>query len=176
MAPQLYRVTAPFGIPVYSSSGFDSVTVKWGFAKEWAEGSRPVEVLHIGDHDPSGQSIYEALAADVTSFMAQFAEGDMHPEDVVVANNAEVNFVSVAVTPAQIAHYRLPTAPPKATDRRSAFTAARTCQAEALPPDTLAELLLAAITAPSRFDRTAYERVLREEKKARKALLARLPS
>lgn len=38
----------------------------------------------------------------------------------------------------------LPTAPPKATDRRS-FTAAGTTQAEALLPDILTQLVLAAV-------------------------------
>jgi len=72
----------------------------------------------------------------------------------------------------------LPTAPPKATDVRAAFTATRTCQAEALPPDTLAAILLAAITDPSRFNRAAYTRVLKEEATARATLathLERLP-
>ncbi len=57
MAPQLERVAAPYGIPIYSNSGFDSLTVKFGFAREFAEGDRPVEVLHIGEFDPSGETI-----------------------------------------------------------------------------------------------------------------------
>jgi hypothetical protein len=92
-----------------------------------------------------------------------------------LATNAEVSFVRLAVTPAQIRQYRLPTAPPKPTDVRAAFTGNRTCQAEAFAPDTLAEILLAAITDPTRFDRATYERVLREEKKARKTLSEVLP-
>ena len=175
MAPQLERVAAPFGIPVYSSSGFDSLTVKFGFAKEFAESDRPVEVLHIGDYDPSGQTIFNSLEADVTSFVAQFADDAQHDDDEVYATNDEVQFTRLAVTPAQIRQYRLPTAPPKATDVRGAFTDNRTCQAEALPPNTLAEILLAAITDPSRFDRQTYEQVLREEQSARKALLKVLP-
>jgi hypothetical protein len=54
MVPQLADVCEPFDIPVTSSGGFESVTEKYRLAKELAERDRPTEVLHIGDHDPSG--------------------------------------------------------------------------------------------------------------------------
>ena len=109
-----------------------------------------------------------------TFMAAQFEDEDLHAEDDVLATNAAVSFLRVAVTPAQITQYRLLTAPPKPTDVRGAFTATRTCQVEALPPNTLAAILLAAITDPSRFNQQAYNRVLREERTAREELLASL--
>lgn len=54
MVPQLARVAGPFGVEVRSNGGFDSVTVKHNFAAELTGHDRPTEVLHIGDHDPSG--------------------------------------------------------------------------------------------------------------------------
>jgi hypothetical protein len=68
MVPQLSRVTDPFGITVMSSGGFESVTEKHNFAAELASEDRPTEVLHIGDHDPSGAHMFLAFLEDVEAF------------------------------------------------------------------------------------------------------------
>ena len=68
MVPQLARVAEPYGIPVMSSSGFESTTDKYRFAKELAGHDRPTEVLHIGDHDPSGAHMFLAFLEDVEAF------------------------------------------------------------------------------------------------------------
>jgi len=156
MAPQLGRVASRYGITVMANGGFDSLTDKYNFANELADESRPTEVLHVGDHDPSGAYIFLALAEDVTAF-AEHVGGD-------------VTFTRLAVTLEQIKRYRLPTAPPKPTDKR-AFRG-QTCQAEALPPDVLAEILRKAIT--DRLDQRAFDRVLRQERRVRRAVLKRL--
>jgi hypothetical protein len=157
MAPQLAQVANPYGIPVLASGGFDSTTFKHDFARDYSDDDCPTEVLHIGDHDPSGTHIFSSLEEDVTAFAdGEFAGG--------------ISFTRLAVTPKQIRQYRLPTAPPKPTDRRS-FNG-QTCQAEALPPDVMAQVLRSAILA--RFNQRQYQRVLREEKAARKELIGRL--
>ena len=71
--------------------------------------------------------------------------------------------------PQQIGEYRLPTAPPKATDNR-AFSG-QTCQAEALPPDVLANILRSAIE--ERVDQRVLDRVLRQERRVRRELIKR---
>ena len=53
MLPQVQRIADPFGIAVHSSGGFDSLTAKYELAHALGQWPR-VEVLHIGDHDPSG--------------------------------------------------------------------------------------------------------------------------
>ena len=68
MVPQLARVVNPFGVPVISSGGFESVTEKYNFAVQVAEEERETEVLHIGDHDPSGVHLFLSLAEDVQAF------------------------------------------------------------------------------------------------------------
>jgi hypothetical protein len=73
------------------------------------------------------------------------------------------------VTPAQIEEYRLPTAPPKAGDKR-AFSG-QTCQVEALPPDVLATILRTAIE--ERVDRGVLDRVLQQEQRIRRELSER---
>ena len=60
-----------------------------------------------------------------------------------------VAFTRLAVTPAQIARLQLPTAPPKVTDRR-AFDGAGTVQAEAIPPDELARIVVRRDHKPNR--------------------------
>lgn len=69
MLPQVVRITAPYGIPVQSSGGFDSLTAKHALAEflsEWPA----AEVLHIGDHDPSGVHVFSSLAEDVRAICA----------------------------------------------------------------------------------------------------------
>lgn len=128
MVPQIERVATPYSVPVFSSGGFDSLTVKKELADRIAAEGRMAILLHIGDLDPSGVCIFDAVAADVTAF----AEG------------AEVCFERIALTEQQVERYRLPTAPAKESDRRGNGVA-DTCQAEALPPDVLAEIVQQAI-------------------------------
>jgi hypothetical protein len=65
MVPQLERIADPYGIAVLSSGGFDSLTDKHRLAREWAAGTAPVTVLHLGDHDPSGVACFVAMAEDI---------------------------------------------------------------------------------------------------------------
>ena len=156
MAPQLASVADPFGVTVMSGGGFDSLTDKHKFAAALAGHDRPTEVLHIGDHDPSGVSMFLAFLEDVEAFTRE------------LGGNA--TFTRLAVTPEQIERYALPTAPAKDTDKR-AFSG-ETCQAEALAPDVLANILRTAIQ--QRIDNRAYESVLRRERKMRRELLKQL--
>ena len=68
MVPQLARAVRDYGIPVISSGGFESVTEKHELALDLSGYGEPVEVLHIGDHDPSGAHLFLALAEDVEAF------------------------------------------------------------------------------------------------------------
>jgi glycine/D-amino acid oxidase-like deaminating enzyme len=54
MVPQVERVAAPFGVPISSGGGFDSLAAKRDLARLLAKWGR-AEVLHIGDHDPCAQ-------------------------------------------------------------------------------------------------------------------------
>jgi len=138
MVPQLERVAHPFGVPVISSGGFDSLTAKHDMACRYAEQGDTL-VLHIGDYDPSGVHIFSSLAEDITAFL----EG----------RDASVEFARLAVLPEQIELYHLPTAIPKKSDNRS-FDDNRTVQAEAFDPGTLAALVKSAII--NRLDMDAY--------------------
>jgi hypothetical protein len=155
MVPQLQRIAEPFGISVHSSGGFDSLTDKHRTGREW--GADPVTVLHLGDHDPSGVHCFSALDEDVVAF-AQHYGGD-------------IEFSRLAVTPAQARRYRLPSAPPKQTDRRR-FEGNETWQIEALDPRELANIVRTAIEA--RLDRAIFHEVIAEEQDIRQAVLSQL--
>jgi hypothetical protein len=81
-------------------------------------------------------------------------------------------FTRLAVTPEQITELALPTAPPKATDRRS-FEGEVTTQVEAIPPDVLVEIISDAIA--TRLDKGAYDAVLAKEKRAKAQLRRKFP-
>lgn len=150
MAPQLQTVGKPYSVPVYSSGGFDSVTVKHDMAKLFAK--RPTHVLHIGDHDPSGVHVFGSLGEDIAAFARDMG--------------AQVKFSRLAVLPEHIDEYGLLTSPPKPTDRR-AFTG-ETVQAEALPPDVLARIAEDAIIES--MDMDAYDSALYAEEHEREQL------
>jgi hypothetical protein len=156
MVPQLERIAHPLGVTVTSGGGFDSLTDKHKFAAALAEYDCPTEVLDIGDHDASGVHKHLAILEDVEAFAHELG--------------GNVKFTRLAVTPAQITAYGLETAPKKKSDKR--VFSGRTCQAEALAPDVLANILRTAIE--QRIDRRVYEQVLRREKKARRELLKQL--
>ncbi len=132
MVPQLARVAHEFGITVYSSGGFDSLTVKHDAAERMLERDVPTLVLHVGDHDPSGLSIFDSAGEDIAA-LVEGLRGDQEPE-----------FRRVAVTEEQIAFYGLPESPAKKTDKRGDWLGG-TVQAEALSPADLAEQVRGAI-------------------------------
>lgn len=151
MVPQVGRVAHEYGVPVLSCGGFDSTTAKHELAR-MAAAEPAAEILHIGDYDPSGESVFKALAEDVRAFAGR---------------GSFIRFTRLAVTPGQIEELELPTAPPKPTDRR-VFGGEATAQAEAIPPDILPGIIRDAIEA--RQDVSIRDTVLADEQAAREQL------
>ena len=153
MTQQLESVCHPYSVPVVSSGGFDSVTVKHDLAQEFSNMDSDIVVLHIGDHDPSGVHVFSSLDEDITAFL-----DDM---------GGDAEFIRLAVTPEHIRLYGLPTSPAKTTDRRS--FEGETVQAEALPPDILARILENAIH--EHMDMEIYAEAIKQEEQHRQELL-----
>lgn len=62
MVPQLERVAHSYGVEVMSSGGFDSTIAKHALACKVARNpSAAAEILHVGDHDPSGVHAFRSL-------------------------------------------------------------------------------------------------------------------
>lgn len=160
MIPQLERVAFDYTIPVYSTGGFSSVTVTKEIADRVVRGGQNMYFLHIGDYDPSGQSIYEAMSEDARQFVwAHSRSVDLIPQ-------------RVALTPEQVDEHNLPTAPAKSSDSRSVNWYDETCQAEAMPPDILAQTLRDAIE--ELVDSTKYNAMLSKEEDDRGKILETL--
>jgi hypothetical protein len=173
MMPQLHRVADKYSIPVYSCSGFDSLTAKYELARsiteEFTYEGKSTVVLHLGDYDPSGVSIYESMQEDVLAFV---------DEDVLSKPPDEVAiFKRVALNPDHIDEHELTTYPAKASDGRSKAwleEGRETCQLEALPPDILADELGDAIEGVLNEDQLKTDR--KEEEKERQEITKALPS
>jgi hypothetical protein len=162
MAPQLARVANKYSVPVFSAGGFGSLTSTRLVADRALERSVPTVLLHVGDLDPSGEDIFDALAEDA----ALFVEADRS----IMTTRVEAE--RVALTHAQVTAYGLPTAPPKKNNRGKRWEG-ETCQLEALPPNLLAELIEDAIAA--HFNPGALERQIAIEEEDRATLYLGLP-
>jgi hypothetical protein len=135
MAPQIGQVVDEYGVAVYSSGGFESLTEKYDAAARMALRDRLTVVLLIGDFDPSGLSRMVSFAEDVAALAAGL-DCDPEPE-----------FDTILLTREQVARYQLPGAPPKPKDKRGVWLdGEQTVQVEALPPDMLAAEVRRAVT------------------------------
>lgn len=148
MLPQLDDVAEPYSVRAYSSGGFDSLTAKKDLADRICRIGKPTVILHLGDYDPSGVSIFDSVAEDV----AAFVEAD-RPWGTIT-----VDFKRIALTAEQVAEYDLPTAPPKASDSRSKGWTGGTCQLEALPPNVIADILKGEILLHMDLDQLFEDR------------------
>jgi hypothetical protein len=135
MGPQLVRVAHPYSIEVRSSGGFSSLTAVREIVDRALDRDRPTVLLHVGDYDPSGVAIFEAIAEDAAAFVE--TDRQILTQRIIAER--------VALTADQVEGYELETAPPKPTDSRSRTWRGETCQLEALAPDDLAQVVLDAI-------------------------------
>ncbi|AQR63331.1 hypothetical protein BZG35_03465 [Brevundimonas sp. LM2] len=148
MIHQLASVAHQYSVAVFSSSGFDSLTAKKAIADRICDIGKPAVILHLGDYDPSGESIFRSVAEDVEAFVRKD-----RPNYLVRAE-----FQRVALTEDQVIRYRLPTALAKATDSRAKAWTGETCQLEALTPAQIADILETAIN-----DHLDEEQLIRDQ-------------
>jgi hypothetical protein len=156
MTQQLAAVANPYSISVYSCSGFDSTSAKRQIVDRVVEKAKPAVILHLGDYDPSRESIFRAVAEDVDAFV----RADRYDA------RASVTFKRVALTAVQVVKYHLPTAPAKESDSRSRSWKGETCQLEALAPDQIADLLRAAIRAEVDEEQLVTDLLVEREERA----------
>jgi hypothetical protein len=160
MVPQLRRVTHPYSIPVYSSGGFNSLTAIRQIVDDCIAYDEDTVLLHLGDYDPSGVSIFERVRDDVTAFLRE--------DDPSLGFEA----VRVVLTKDQIDEHGLPMDPITTKDSRSlAWIRDGTtdkCELEALAPNVVADLLTKAIE--ERIDAEPFGAIEREERSERSGL------
>lgn len=150
MAPMLAQMARYRDVSVYSTGGFSSVTVTWEVAQRIAARDKPTYFLHVGDFDPSGESIFTAMSQDIGSFIASEIGGYYNSVTGEVKRDEDGRppfFIPkrVALTADQVEEFDLPTAPAKVSDSRSAAWVGETTQAEAMPPTLLEEVVKGAL-------------------------------
>ncbi len=163
MAGQLAKVADAYSVPVFSAGGFASLSAVRLIADRALQSNTPTLMLHVGDLDPSGESIFASIAQDAAAFVR---------EDRTI-HTTRLDALRVALTVEHVEALALPTSPAKATDSRSRGWQGGTCQLEALPPDVLAAIVRETIEA--HLDLDVYDREVARESMDRAELLG-LPS
>jgi hypothetical protein len=164
MLSQLFKVSSEYSVQAYSSGGFDSLTAKKDLADRICDIGKPTVILHLGDYDPSGKSMFDVVAEDVSAFV--MADRPW--------NSVTVDFRRIALTFDQVSRYSLPTVPPKKTDSRARWEG-ETCQLEALSsPDNIAHILRSNIT--DLFDVHQFNDDLDAQARERRLITNALPA
>jgi hypothetical protein len=152
MIPQLRRAAYPFSIPVYSCGGFNSLTAIRQIVDDCAVFGKDTVVLHLGDYDPSGLSIFERVCDDVSAFLEEDAPSVGFEGRRVALIGDYLDYAGTKPTPdglKQIVEYDLPMDPLTTNDERSKawIRQGRTekCEMEALLPSVVADALTVAI-------------------------------
>ena len=120
------------GVSLYPSGGFSSLTLLFDaagqIAAEVEDTDKSIEIIYIGDYDPSGVLIDRDIEVRLRKHLAD--AGVTYP----------LAFHRIAITAEQIEQYDLPSKPRKATDRRARHIE-RTVEAEAMPAGVLRSIL-----------------------------------
>jgi hypothetical protein len=129
LAGVVYPITEKFDVSLMVARGYASLSFLYEAAKYIASLDRPAYIYHCGDFDPSGQDAARAIEETLR---------EMAPE-------AEIHFERLAVTPAQIVNWRLPTRPTKQTDSRAKDFGSVSVELDAIPPGRLRAIVREAI-------------------------------
>jgi len=131
IAGVIVDVTAEYAVPLFPAKGFSGLGFLYPSARglEHAANGRPAHVLYVGDWDPSGKVIPEKIEAGLREH----------------APAAEIHFRRLAVNPDQISSLDLPSKPPKASDSRAKRFTGDTVEAEAIPVETMQQIVRDAI-------------------------------
>lgn len=107
LQPRLARIAGDYGVPVYSGSGFDGIKPKKAFAERARRRDVPTVVLHIGDHDKSGEDVYYAVAEDAVAWLESWGHsGYVYPIGASLAE-LEADFKHAGSPAPHLNFYRL---------------------------------------------------------------------
>jgi hypothetical protein len=164
MVPQLATVADRYSVPVYSAGGFNSLTAVRQLVNSCVGDTDGATVLiHLGDADPSGYSIFQAFYEDAAAFLE---EDRRSPAQTLTAER-------VAITREQIAEFDLIADEIKTNDSRSKVWRAagltHKVEIEALPPSVIGQLLTEALE--HHFNPSVMARVRQREAVDRRRLV-----
>lgn len=130
LAGVLYQETERWDVPLMVCRGFASETYLHDAAEAIKEQGKPTWLYLMVDHDPSGHGIAAHMERIIRGFL---------PEGYPVTVDL------LAVTPAQIEQWQLPTRPTKKTDSRSKGFVGESVELDAIPPAKLRVIVREAI-------------------------------
>ena len=147
-------ITNKWRVPLFVTRGYASESFAYEAANNANEDGRPFRIIYLGDFDASGVH----MARDLESRLRGFLDD----EDLLL-------FDRVAVTPAQVKEWNLPSRPNKETDTRHAAFAAEfpgleATELDAIRPDMLRNLVESEIKQS--INDAALGRIQVEEKEA----------
>lgn len=147
-------------VSLYPCGGFASMSFVHQAAQETNADNdgRPLVVLYIGDHDPAGVLIDQALEREMRQHLDP---------------GIDLVFRRLAINEQQIIEHDLPTKPRKASDKRSRHIT-ETVEAEAMPAHLLRELLRCEIENLLPAGALEVARVAERSEQAHLERLARL--
>jgi hypothetical protein len=171
MLEMLEPLARELGVPMFCSSGFNTLTAKYEAAERLFQNDRMV-VVFVGDLDPWGEARYSNVEEDVRAIAA----------DLGWLDDGSTEFLTAALAREQVTEHGLLTVPAKAKrDKKTGEALADalpagwnigdpTAQAEALPPDVLVEAIRS--TVMEYVDEDVLEETLADEEEQRAELLA----
>jgi hypothetical protein len=148
----IYPVTSEYDVPSMVARGYASLSFLHSAAEYIDDLDVPTFIYHLGDYDPSGVNAGEKIEQTLRE----------------LAPNADITFQRLAVTPGQIAQWRLPTRPTKQTDTRSKGFGDISVELDAIEPNRLRALVREAIEVHLPQDQLA---VLKEAEKSERDAL-----
>ena len=132
LAGVILPITSAYDVPLMVSRGFASETFCYEAIASRDTDKRDYYVYYFGDFDRAGQDAAKSLEKKLRGFAAEAG--------------IQIYFVQLAVRPEQVSFWNLPTREPKrktAADRKWSYDYA--CELDAIPPDILRQIVLAAI-------------------------------
>jgi hypothetical protein len=127
----VYPITSMYDVPLMVARGYASLSFLHSCANYLEELAVPAYIYHLGDYDPSGVNAGEKIEQTLRE----------------LAPGADIHFQRIAVTPAQIENWKLPTRPTKASDTRSKGFGEISVELDAIEPAKLRRLVEITIDA-----------------------------
>lgn len=129
LAGVIYPVTSLWDVPLMVVKGYPSVTFLHTAASQmkndYFHHNRITKIFYLGDRDPSGVDIYRHITERIPEFAPQ----------------TPVIFQHVAVTPAQVHQWQLPSRPTKKKDSRAKGFEGESVELDAIQPSDLRQLV-----------------------------------
>lgn len=152
IASILYKEASSWGVPVFPLRGFPSGTALHNAAdifKAQIRAGKEVYIYYFGDHDPSGTSIDASTISSLNN-----------------VHNVDINFERVAVLPAQIEEYDLPTRPTKKSDTRSKTFEGESVEIDAMDMEVLRDMVKDCIVRHINPQTWSSELAIEEQERA----------